>query len=318
MSFSFINHPKTGFAVKIDTNYQFEKQLAAYNLYDGNLADLIPGPNVEIFELANTLFVDYSEKQRLIRLPEGTALKAQGDDLPIFPEGTVMAKTFYYSKDRRNPELGRNILETRLLVKQGSNWFLGTYKWNKEQTAATLIDTGDEMEADWIDLNGEKQHVSFYIPTKKECSACHLSAGKDIPIGPKLRNLNIMVNKNGNDVNQLQYLINKGWLNNINVNTITALPNWKDTTHTVEDRALAYLDINCAHCHSPKGSSSNNSNLFLNYETPFDDTRIYVKRHSIKWRMATLEEDYRMPLMGTTIIHTEGLKLIKQYIEDLD
>lgn len=37
------------------------------------------------------LFTDYAEKQRLIKLPEGYKLTAVSDELPYFPDGTIVA-----------------------------------------------------------------------------------------------------------------------------------------------------------------------------------------------------------------------------------
>src|SRR3546814_9677172 len=46
------------------------------------------------------------------------------------------------------------------------------------------------------------------------------------------------------------------------------MPRWDDpATGTLEQRARAYLDVNCAHCHNPQGSASN-SGLFLRWTDP--------------------------------------------------
>ena len=43
------------------------------------------------------------------------------------------------------------------------------------------------------------------------------------------------------------------------------MPVWDDALNfSVENRAKAYLDANCAHCHSAQGSAKN-SGLYLNY-----------------------------------------------------
>src|SRR3546814_5646478 len=43
------------------------------------------------------------------------------------------------------------------------------------------------------------------------------------------------------------------------------MPQWDDPkAGSVAERARAYLDVNCAHCHNPAGSASN-SGLFLRW-----------------------------------------------------
>src|SRR3546814_16466309 len=46
------------------------------------------------------------------------------------------------------------------------------------------------------------------------------------------------------------------------------MPRWDDpASGSLEQRARAYLDVNCAHCHNPQGSASN-SGLFLRWTDP--------------------------------------------------
>src|SRR3546814_11892162 len=46
------------------------------------------------------------------------------------------------------------------------------------------------------------------------------------------------------------------------------MPRWDDpATGTLEQRARAYLAVNCAPCHNPQGSASN-SGLFLRWTDP--------------------------------------------------
>lgn len=93
-------------------NMSFPKSLHDLKLFKGVMADLTPRDNVQQLELSSTLFTDYSEKQRLIKLPDGTKMKAQNYNLPEFPEQTILAKTFYYSA----AQTGRKkiIIETRV------------------------------------------------------------------------------------------------------------------------------------------------------------------------------------------------------------
>jgi len=99
-------------------NINFAPNLAAYNIYKGVMSDLIPANDVHPLELSTALFTDYAEKQRLVKVPAGTMMYANGDGLPDFPNGTILVKTFYYYDDVRKPDRGKRIIETRLEIKQ--------------------------------------------------------------------------------------------------------------------------------------------------------------------------------------------------------
>ena len=62
--------------------------LFGYNIFKGKASDLIPDRGFMPYELSTTLFSDYAEKQRLIKLPAGSSLKAANNALPEFPEVT--------------------------------------------------------------------------------------------------------------------------------------------------------------------------------------------------------------------------------------
>ena len=76
------------------------------------MSNLAPSSQFHTYNIASTLFTDYAEKLRLIKIPTGTKLQTNGDGLLQFPDGTVIAKTFYYYNDVSNPSLGKKIIET--------------------------------------------------------------------------------------------------------------------------------------------------------------------------------------------------------------
>jgi len=117
---------------------EFKTNLSELNLFSGNLNELNITTKAFEYNLSTTLFSDYTHKQRIIALPEGTSMEFDGDGLPLFPENTVIAKTFYYNHDERDLSLGRTIIETRILMKLNGEWETGDYKWNDEQTEAVL------------------------------------------------------------------------------------------------------------------------------------------------------------------------------------
>jgi hypothetical protein len=57
--------------------------------------------------------------------------------------------------------------------------------------------------------------------------------------------------------------------------------------------------------------------LDLRYESPMHETGIWLKQAKIIGRMSTLGEMH-MPQKGTTVLHDEGILLIKTYLKTLN
>ncbi|WP_250434566.1 fibronectin type III domain-containing protein [Hanstruepera flava] len=290
---------------------QFTTNLSDMYIYQGNMNDLNPSPYVFEYDLNTPLFTDYAHKQRLIALPPGTTMDYVDDGFPDFPDNTVITKSFYYLNDERDASQGKYIIETRVLIKIEGNWQLGNYKWNNDQTDAVLDDTSSHVLVDYIDANGTTQQVDYVIPSAQQCFDCHSNAGEETPIGPKLRTMNFN--------NQLQDFINAGHLGNLtDPSTVATLPDWSDdVNYTLEERARAYFDINCAHCHQDGGFCEFQSQLRLTYETPFAESYIQERSSSIDNRMRNYNEGFSMPLIGTTMVHNEGYALIYEYLNSL-
>ena len=110
---------------------------------------------------------------------------------------------------------------------------------------------------------------------------------------------------------------------------------WDDPNETVERRVRAYLDINCAHCHStgrhcdyrPIRFDWNlttdpvNLGVCVPPDDPIQPSQQYIvyagnkARSMLYFRMSSNEEAERMPLMGRTVRHEEAIALIGQWID---
>jgi uncharacterized repeat protein (TIGR03806 family) len=288
------------------------QKLSEYNIYQGNFSDLIPTNDYKLYELSSQLFTDYAEKQRLIKLPNGTKMEAVDNGLLNFPEGTIIVKTFYYFRDKRNPANGKKLIETRILELKNGKWIAGTYMWNETQTEANLIGNGLNQTINWIDESGVGKIVSYHIPNNTECKTCHNSNKSVLPIGPKARNLNFEVSRGDTTLNQLTHLHNEGILNLVSPTAFITLPNYNDESKTWAERGRAYLEINCAHCHNAAGFAAT-FRFRMNYETDIKESNIVDGKSDIRINM----ESGRMPRIGTTVVHNEGLELIKKYLETL-
>ena len=160
-----------------------------------------------------------------------------------------------------------------------------------------------------------------------------------MPIGPKARFLNRDNLYAGETLNQLSYLEQKGLLAGLPaLQDIVTAPDWKDTSEPLESRAKAYIDMNCAHCHSPGGFASNSA-LFMEYwrdvDTAYGVCKTPVAAGAgsgglsytivrgdpdasiMVYRMDSNVPDVRMPERGRTVIHTEGVALVSEWIASL-
>lgn len=289
-----------------------KSNLSEYGIYVGNPTHLVPSPEYKLYEISSQLFTDYAEKQRLIKIPTGTKPSALDNGLLSFPEGTIIVKTFYYFNDKRNPSLGKKLIETRILELSNGKWIAGTYKWNDAQTDAILVSAGFNQTVNWIDEYGKPKVVAYHVPGNLECKTCHNSNNSVIPIGPKVRNLNFNVQRNSQTINQLIHFQNEGLLNSANPSDFSTIPDYTNPTVTLEKRARAYLDINCAHCHNSNGFASR-FRYRMDYETDLNTSKIKEGKAAIRYMM----ENGDMPKIGTTVIDKEGVELIKQYLETL-
>jgi uncharacterized repeat protein (TIGR03806 family) len=294
---------------------EFRPTLSELNIFVGDLSNLQITPYGFEYDLHSKLFTDYATKQRFFILPIGEKLTYDGEGLPVFPNNTIIVKTFYYNIDDRDPSLGQKIIETRLLIKIDDSWETGDYKWNDAQTEAVLDLNGSTVPVSWIDSEGEANTVDYEIPANTDCFKCHQTNGAMTPIGPKMRNINFDFNGS----NQLQNLIDNNMIEGLSDPiSVSLTPKWDDPTISLDRRARAYLDVNCAHCHIQGGFCEEESTLRLGYEIPYEESAISDRRNSILTRIQNTLPNYGMPLIGTTVLHDEGVDVLIEYINSLE
>lgn len=316
-------------------NFPYQN-LSDYNLFQGDLKDLEPSFGVLPYTLNSTLFSDYAKKKRFIWMPNNTKANYISDDEILeFPLGTILIKNFYY--DNVVPNNGSQIIETRLMIHMPQGWIFANYVWNSAQNEAVLDMSGSFVNLQWTQ-DGELNSVQYRIPAGPECHTCHKIMEISKPIGPKPRNLNLDYNYNNGTANQLEKLVSFGYLNsNTLPQNISIMPNYYDTSQPLESRVRAYLDINCAHCHSEETHCAYRPMRFDFADTedlanmgvcvdPDTDLGLGLGdivipgdplRSVLLFRLNTTEESYRMPLMGRTLRHNEGVDLIERWIDQL-
>ncbi|QAA80714.1 hypothetical protein EI546_02765 [Aequorivita sp. H23M31] len=315
------------------------EKLSDYNFFQGHLAEMDPVYGVLPYEPINTLFSDYAHKKRFIWMPNQVSATYVSDfDNLNFPSGSVLIKTFYYENVLPNNSV-RNI-ETRLLIKKGSEWIFANYIWDGAQQEAVLNTTGNgyNVPIDWIE-KGEVKFVNYRIPSELECFICHKSFDAAIPIAPKPQNLNSIYNYADGMENQLKKWEKMGYLSQNNIPTdIRTVPNWKDISQGLRTRVRSYFDINCAHCHTYGGHCGARSlrlaysqtdedyNLGICVEPDlqipgYNEAKLITPGHAdnsiLFFRVATTLEEYRMPMNGRTLVDEEFLPILEEWINSL-
>jgi parallel beta-helix repeat protein len=309
--------------------------LSDYRLFS-DATNPLNGANGGVYYDLNTpLFTDYAKKHRFVFVPEGAQAAYRSVEVFDFPVGTIIAKTFTIQADLRDDSSDQDIIETRLLIRRNTGWIALPYIWNVDKSDAVLTVAGGSQLVNWIDKDGLPRTTDYVIPNTNNCSSCH---AQDIPIGPTARSLNKSYAYASGTANQLDHWTAMGILTGAPEDklSIPAIPLWEDTSADLDDRARGYLDINCAHCHAPGGSASS-SGLLLEYFRPFGTAVGECKppvaagsgsggldysivpgssaESILVFRMASNELEIRMPEIGRSIVHPEGVDLIAQWID---
>ena len=324
--------------VALSVNFNLQEipyaTLSEYNFFEGDIKNLDPVAGVVPYNLSSTLFTDYAHKKRFVWMPEGTKANYNSDFTPFdFPIGAVLIKNFYY--DNVQPANATRIIETRLMYMTEDGWDFAKYVWNDEQTEATFTNSGSFTEVEWIE-NGVTYNANYRIPSRNECFTCHNKFGTPIPIGPKPQNMNRDLTYDDGTFNQLQKWIDIGYLEDNLPTSIVSTVDWEDETQDLNLRLRSYLDINCAHCHSEESYCEYRPMRFAFNENEDDtnkgvcvtpDTQIFGTTHIVvpgdidasvlRFRVNSTEEQNRMPLLGRTLKHEEGVRLIEEWINSL-
>jgi uncharacterized repeat protein (TIGR03806 family) len=309
--------------------------LSEYHFFEGTLKNLKPNFGVIPYDLNASLFNDYSKKKRFVWMPNNTKATYINDNVPLdFPVGAILIKNFYYNNVLPADET--KIIETRLMIRKDDGWTFASYVWNDEQNEALFDLNGSTVDLQWQE-NGEINTVAYRIPSGAKCLTCHKVQETPRPIGPKPRNLNLIYDYSEGSENQLDKLVNFGYLKNTLPNSISKLPNYDDTEENLDLRVRAYLDINCAHCHSEQTHCDYRPMRF-DFISTEDFTNIGVcvdadtdlgfnlgqivepgdARNSVlHFRLNSTEPSNRMPLLGRSIVHAEGVQLIEDWINEL-
>lgn len=315
------------------------------------------------YELNTPLFSDYALKLRSIWMPKGTSAHYADSGVFEFPVGTILSKTFHYEKavewtadaqtvliadrnalpdDDGSLSLDDHVLiETRLLVRYADGWRALPYVWNAAQDQAFLEVAGELRSLQLVGAQFS-QKIAYVIPDTNQCAGCHTpnhSSKQLRPLGPRAWQLNRSYDYGAATANQLEFWQAHGFLDMIGEDVPHGVSWLAPGDASLEQRAKAYLDANCAHCHNVEGAADTSA-LHLNIEAPVDrfygvcKTPVAVGRGSgnrpydiypgrpdesiLLYRMQHSDPAIAMPELGRSAMHAEAVAVIRDWIAGMN
>ena len=291
-------------------------------------AEQRPAAGVIPYVINASLWSDGADARRLLALPANgkIGLNDERQNWKL-PDGAAVTRTLELPSAN-----GPIPVETQVMVREQGRWQFYSYAWNAAQTDAELIDPAGETRP----VHGLEGRTWRFV-SRTECTVCHTSQS-DFVLGLSTRQLNREADYSavgGSVANQIATLAQLGVFDRAPSFSAKELPTMArpdDFAARLDDRARAYLHVNCAHCHRPDGVGGRAAFQLLD-NLPLAKTGL-INGHplvpllgpqarlirpgdpdgsEILHRM-TLREGGRMPLLGSAVHDNEGTSLIRQWI----
>jgi uncharacterized repeat protein (TIGR03806 family) len=294
-----------------------------------------PAPDAIPYLVASALWSDGLLKYRYMVVPPGERVRVGSDGRWWFPAGSLLIKTFVHERTPGDPET-RQPVETRFMVRRNGAWEFHTYRWTDDGSDALLLDA-DETRTLQVDAREGAHEFEWTFPDEIGCRNCHGFATARA-LGPNTAQLNREVRYgDGPPVSQLAALEKLELLElepglRLDPASLPALTDPREVDAPLQERARAYMQANCAHCHRPDWMRPD-----LRMDTPMSETGLcemiefpspwvdgYARvvpgapEQSNLWlRMGTRGKG-QMPPLGTALVDPLGHALIGAWIDELE
>lgn len=317
------------------------RKLSDYGLFD-DLEKQTLSAGVIPYELNALSYLDGARQESFVFVPPGQAATYQSENALSFPVGSVLIQNLWFPAETDEASREKRYLETRLLLHNTDGWTAVPYSWNDEGTDADRVVIGNKTPVTRTTSSHNPHSFTFLTPNMNECKNCHVNEDVMSPMGVTAANLNRMTEVDGAEINQLEYWQQIGLLEGLpeDRSRIPQIPDWSDeSSATVERRARSWLDVNCSHCHNPRGAAST-SGLDLTYEQS-QPVRFGVYKppvaagrgsQGLKFsilpqkpdesflirRIGSTELGVMMPPLGRTTVDHDGVALLRQWIAEME
>lgn len=294
-----------------------------------DVAALTVTPGVVEYDVNAESWSDGATKRRWLALPGPSRMRFSADGSYAFPIGTVLVKHFAIDVA---PGVSKR-LETRLLLRHESSWQGYTYRWNDQETDATLVDSaGADVTLTIVDAAGTRQQA-WHFPGRGECLSCHTEAAGRV-LGVRTAQLNRSFAYPLRTANQLATWNHIG-LFSTDIGDVAAQPAFVDpyaAAGPLDDRARTYLDVNCGMCHRVGGPTPVDIDLrFAVSGTAMQlfgvaavapvpggaGVRIAVGDHAASdlWQRIRRRDAFGMPPLGSARVDERAEELLAAWID---
>jgi putative heme-binding domain-containing protein len=305
----------------------FPRKLSETGLFS-DVAQQTPAPGVLEYSIVAEPWLEGASARRFVALPqESSIVPHRNREMWNYPAGTVFVRTLSLDSGESHPRPMK--LESQILHFDGEEWRPYTYVWNGQQSDADLA----PVEGGKLSVVTSGEEWTWPILSRAECSTCHTPrGGHTLGFFPQ----NLMTAAAGSQ-DQLALLVEQ------KVFAEAVAPRDRqpdivdpyDSTADLEERARAYLMVNCAHCHRREAGGT--SPIEFPLENPLERTnalgapptqgtfgiphaRIIAPgdpyRSVLFYRLSTVGPGH-MPQIGGRRIDEAGLALIHDWITSL-
>ncbi len=326
-----------------EKNSQFPTKLSETGLFS-SVKDHRPAAGVVPFKINARQWQDGASAEHWVAFPGTSAADLHANAKPVpgmvdwhnfrmhFPKDAVLLRTITLDAQR---------LETQILHFDGIDWHGYTFAWREDQADADLVPAdGAEKEV----RDGDHKRT-WQLQSRSQCMSCH-SSWSEFALGFQPEQLN----RPGRDGrNQLVALSEAGLIRRIgrdekplppfdasSADKERKLADPSDAQQPLQSRARSYLHANCGHCHTFGAGGAVELQLQFQVKAAemkaigvrpnrgdfaLPDARIIKAgdacASTLYFRMAKFGRD-RMPHIGSERPDEAGLKLIENWIDELD
>lgn len=324
--------------VKDTSGQDVPRRLKGTFLFD-DVPSLKPAANLVPYEVTSPLWSDGAVKKRWIRLPQGQKVSVKPDGSLSYPVGTVFVKQFDLPGDfkvaNRTPHL-----ETRVMVVGSDTTYGYTFRWRPDGSDADLVSDG--VDETLTAENGQSRN--WHYPSFGECWGCHRNGWDDLANTKRNDAYRILGFTGPQLGDQQTALAAAGVFDAAELPSLpAAMASPTDAARTLEERAYAYLDANCAPCHhenagytgggqtwiatygagtlAARGLDRTANNYPMTLKLGIPAGKLVAPGDPAKsvllGRIRSNDKDLRMPPIARNVVDEAGAALIEQWIQSM-